>query len=91
MTRAERRIIAARIRRRLHRIFVENENTPPSKHLRIYRDLRCNEGRKWPGGYWYRDRQYQVEGRQAKHLREMARLNEEYRLWQHGEFDEPAL
>lgn len=96
MTRAERRIIAARIRRKLHKIFAEYEDYPLYQRQRFYRRIRCNEGRNWPNGLRSRDlrlfdRYYFAEGRQAKHRREMARLNEELRLWQRGEFDDMVL
>ncbi|MGC4046269.1 MAG: hypothetical protein QM758_20965 [Armatimonas sp.] len=91
MTRAERRIIAARIRRRLHKLFAEYGSSPLFSSHQLYRRLRRNEGRRWGYSPRYFDRDYFVEGRQAKHRRELARLNEEYRLGQRGELDEPIL
>jgi hypothetical protein len=83
MNRAERRIIAARIRRRLDRVFEKSEWMDASS----YRMLRCNEGKKYN---WYRgpyfERDWYVMGRLARLSREAARLDTEYQCWLNGDF-----
>ena len=97
MNRAERRIIAARIRRRLDRVFAQSlhqvyswqREYTEAEQRSLYRSIRCNEGRKYN---WYRglyfERDCYVWGRLARLSRESTRLDTEYRFWLNGDFDD---
>ena len=96
MNRAERRIIAARIRRYLDRVFAQHLQQGNSwcgkytkaKQQLLYRSIRCNEGKKYNihrGPYWERD--WHVMGRLARLSRENTRLDTEYQFWLNGDFD----
>lgn len=86
MNRAERRIIAARIRRRLNRLFERSAFLD----ARNYRKLRCNEGKKynWLHRGPYFDRYDYADMKRERLRHEKLWQAREYRLWLNGDFED---